>query len=35
MEILAKEEIKEENLDIETEFIPAISCIVEDTTVSR
>jgi hypothetical protein len=31
MEILAKEEIKEETLDIETEFIPAISCVEEDT----
>jgi hypothetical protein len=35
MEILAKEEMKEETLDIETEFIPAISCVEEDTTVSR
>jgi hypothetical protein len=31
MEILAKEEMKEETLDIETEFIPAISCVKEDT----
>jgi hypothetical protein len=31
MEILAKEEMKEETLDIETEFIPAISCAEEDT----
>jgi hypothetical protein len=34
MEILAKEEKKEETFDIETEFIPAISCI-EDNTISR
>jgi hypothetical protein len=34
MEILAKEEIKEETLDIETEFIPAISGI-EGDTISR
>ncbi len=31
MEILAKEEMKEETLDIETVFIPAISCVEEDT----
>jgi hypothetical protein len=31
MDILAKEEMKEETLDIETEFIPAISCVEEDT----
>jgi hypothetical protein len=35
MEILAKEEMKEEILDIETEFIPALSCSEEDTTISR
>jgi hypothetical protein len=31
MDILAKEAMKEETLDIETEFIPAISCVEEDT----
>jgi len=28
---MAKEEMKEETLDIGTEFIPAISCVEEDT----
>jgi hypothetical protein len=35
MEILAKEEKKEESLDIETEFIPAPACSEEDATISR
>jgi hypothetical protein len=34
MENLVKEEIKEETIDIETEFLPVSSCN-DDNTISR
>jgi hypothetical protein len=32
MENILKEEIKEERIDIETDFLPALTCSEEDTT---